>query len=113
MFGVTPTVVGHEPVGMGTETTHDGSWSKNLETEAYADDQGRVVRDAIAAIAATRSGMHVNLVTHAAHGHPREYLFGELTERYGDAVGVEYVEQCGCGGHVSRVTVEEPVGHRE
>jgi putative CGCGG family rSAM target protein len=113
VFGVTPTVVGHDPVRMSTEPAHDGSWSKNLETEAYADDRERIVRDAVAAVEATRPGVHVNLVTHAAHGHPREYLYGELTERFGDAVGVEYVEQCGCGGHVSRVTVAEPVGRRE
>jgi putative CGCGG family rSAM target protein len=95
---------------MSTDAAHDGSWSKNLETEAYADDEERVVGDAIAAVEATRPGVHVNLVTHPAHGHPREYLYEELSESFGDALDIEYVEQCGCGGYVTRVTVEKPLG---
>jgi putative CGCGG family rSAM target protein len=113
IFGTTPTVGAGHRSSMHTDAEHAGSWSKNLETEAYADAERRVVEDAIAAVEATRAGVHVNLVTHAAHGHPREYLYDELTSRFGEAVEIEYVEQCGCGGHVSRVTVEEPVGRRE
>jgi len=42
-----------------------------------------------------------NLVTHGDNGHPSEYLFDALA----DDVDWEYVEQCGCGGHVTRVHV--------
>jgi putative CGCGG family rSAM target protein len=98
---------------MSADAEHDGSWSKNLETEAYADDRDRLVGDAVAAVEATRPDVHVNLVTHSAHGHPAEYLYDELTTRFGDAVGIEYVEQCGCGGYVTRVTVEEPLAREE
>ncbi|TKX82891.1 CGCGG family rSAM-modified RiPP protein, partial [Halorubrum sp. SS5] len=51
----------------------------------------------------TAAGNHVNLVAHGDHGHPAEYLFGALESAFGDAVDVEYVERCGCGGHVVRV----------
>ncbi|MFC5366150.1 CGCGG family rSAM-modified RiPP protein [Salinirubrum litoreum] len=98
---------------MDTESVHDGSWSKNLETETYADDEERLLEDAVAAVAATRPGHHVNLVTHSAHGHPRQYLYEELTAVFGDAVDAEYVEQCGCGGHVTRVAVEGEIDRRE
>ncbi len=49
------------------------------------------------------AGNHVNLVTHANHGHSERYLFSHLDDVYGD--DVEYVQQCGCGGHVTRVYV--------
>jgi hypothetical protein len=48
----------------------------------------------------------VNLVTHEAHGHP-EILYDTLADQFNGAdVEWEYVEQCGCGGHVVRVHVE-------
>lgn len=34
------------------------------------------------------------------HGHPETYLYVTLDEL---DVDYEYVEQCGCGGHVTRV----------
>jgi hypothetical protein len=48
----------------------------------------------------------VNLVTHGAHGDPRDYLWDALdaTPR---PLTVEYVDRCGCGGHVTRVHVHE------
>jgi hypothetical protein len=44
----------------------------------------------------------VNLVTHGDHGHPEEFLFEMLDEAF-ENIDYEYVEQCGCGGHVTRV----------
>jgi len=58
------------------------------------------------AIEHTAAGNHVNLVTHGDHGHPAEYLYAVLEERFGDATGYEHVDQYGCGGHVRKVTVE-------
>lgn len=96
-----------EPV---TRRVHENSWSANLETPHHAEDRDRVLAEAIDAIEATASGYHVNLVTHAAHGHPEWYLWPELAsydEREGTAaLEWEYVSQCGCGGHVTRVRVE-------
>jgi len=94
------TVDDVEPV---TERFHDGSWSANLEREQYADDPDLVVEHAFDAIEHTADGAHVNLVTHGAHGHPEAYLYPELDEYLDDDATYEYVEQCGCGGHVTRV----------
>jgi putative CGCGG family rSAM target protein len=88
-----------------TDRTHDTSWSANLEKPRHADRQGIVVEEALAAVAHTTSDTHVNLVTHADHGHPETYLYDALAAEYGDEVDWEYVEQCGCGGHVVRVHV--------
>ncbi|MUW15925.1 CGCGG family rSAM-modified RiPP protein [Halorubrum sp. CBA1125] len=88
-----------------TDEIHDNSWSANLEKPEYADDPERAVRDACVAIDHTAPGNHVNLVTHATLGHPEDFLYDALSEEY-EGLEWEYVEQCGCGGHVTRVHVE-------
>ena len=88
-----------------TDRMHDNSWSANLEKPVHADDETLVVKQAIDAIDHTVAGNHVNIVTHANHGHPRGYLFDALDTAFGDDIEYEYVEQCGCGGHVTRVHV--------
>ena len=87
-----------------TDRVHDTSWSANLERDFHAEDMSLVVEQALEAVSHTTSGYHVNLVTHGVHGHPETYLFDALRERDGE-LRIEYVEQCGCGGHVSRVHV--------
>ena len=94
---------GIDPV---TDRVHDTSWSVDLEKPAYSDDEDAVIEGAIEAVEHTAPGTHVNLVTHGDHGHPSEYLYLPLEERFGDAIGYEYVDRCGCGGHVTKVTVE-------
>jgi len=89
-----------EPV---TDRMHDNSWSANLEKPRYADAPERARRDAIDAIEHTVPGHHVNLVTHADLGHPSGFLYERLAKH--DDIEWEYVEQCGCGGHVTRVYV--------
>lgn len=71
----------------------------------HTADCDLVVAEAVAAVEHTTAGHHVNLVTHGDHGHPETYLYDALAERF-DGVAYEYVEQCGCGGHVTRVYVE-------
>ncbi|WP_396613629.1 CGCGG family rSAM-modified RiPP protein (plasmid) [Haloferax sp. S1W] len=83
---------------------HDTSWSANLEQSEHAASQRRVVRDALDAVERTANGCHVNLVTHKNHGHPESYLYPAL-EREFDDVDVAFVDQCGCGGFVTRVHV--------
>jgi len=90
-----------EPI---TDTVHETSWSANLEGPEHADDRELVVEQAIDAVTHTASGNHVNLVTHGDHGHPETYLYAELRAAFDDA-RIEYVDQCGCGGHVTRVHV--------
>jgi len=48
----------------------------------------------------------VNTVTHEAHGHPSEYLWEALEDEF-DSFRLEYVDQCGCGGCVTRAHVGE------
>ena len=88
-----------------TDRIHDNSWSANLEKPEHADDRQLVVDQALSAIEHTAPGNHVNLVTHANHGHPEGYLYDVLESEGGDDVEWEYIEQCGCGGHVVRVHV--------
>ena len=92
-----------EPV---TEEMHDNSWSVNLETPEYADGPDRAIRDGIDAIEHTVPGNHVNLVTHGELGHPETFLYDELSAYDEQSIEWEYIDQCGCGGHVTRVYVE-------
>ncbi|USZ69772.1 CGCGG family rSAM-modified RiPP protein (plasmid) [Halorussus salilacus] len=88
-----------------SDRVHDNSWSANLEKPPHADDRDLVVEQAVSAVEHTAEGNHVNLVTHGNHGHPETYLFDALADAFGEGVEWEYVEQCGCGGHVTRVHV--------
>lgn len=92
----------HDPAPV-TERVHDNSWSANLEGPEHAANRSLLVEQAIDAVEHTTPGNHVNLVTHGAHGHPETYLYDALDDAYGDEVEWEYVDQCGCGGHVVRV----------
>jgi putative CGCGG family rSAM target protein len=96
--------VSHDDVAPVTDELHDNSWSANLEKPVHAEDRALVLRGVETAIEHTVPGNHVNLVTHGDHGHPERFLYDDLDDR--DDVGYEYVEQCGCGGHVTRVFVE-------
>lgn len=89
-----------------TDEVHDNSWSANLERPHHADDRDLVIDQAKTAVEHTAPDNHVNLVTHGDHGHPETYLFDALEAAFDGDVSFEYVEQCGCGGHVTRVRVE-------
>ena len=92
-----------EPV---TRREHDVSWSANLEKPHHAADRDLVVAQATDAVEATVPGTHVNLVTHGDHGRPETYLWDELEDEFEDAdLEIEYVDRCGCGGHVTRVHI--------
>lgn len=91
--------------GPVTDHVHEGSWSANLELERHADRE-RVLADAVSAVEHTAPGVHVNLVTHADHGHPETYLYDALAEAFGDDISWAFVDQCGCGGYVTRVHVD-------
>jgi putative CGCGG family rSAM target protein len=101
----SPEERAHESATAVTDTVHDNSWSANLEQPEHAETESTVIKGAISAIEHTTSGNHVNLVTHANHGHPNDYLTDVLEERVEEAIEMEYVDQCGCGGYVLRVHV--------
>lgn len=79
------------------------SWSASLEHGEYSEDRDLVIRHSIEAVEETEKGAYVNLVTPANFGNPEAYLKDVLVERYGDAITMKYIDQCGCGGHVYRV----------
>ncbi|PSP86317.1 CGCGG family rSAM-modified RiPP protein [Halobacteriales archaeon QS_1_68_17] len=95
-----------EPV---TDRIHDNSWPANLETPRYAGDRAAVVEGALTAIDHTAPGNHVNLVTRGDNGHPERYLYQALEDAVDGDLDWEYVQQCGCGGHVTRVSVESAI----
>ena len=95
----------HGPVEPITDHTHECSWSANLEREVHATDRELLLRQARQAVEHTAPGYHVNLVTHGEQGHPESYLTHAIRTAFDD-VRIEYVQQCGCGGHVTRVHVD-------
>jgi len=98
---------GHGAVDRSTDEVHHNSWSANLEAPVHAEDRDQLLTDAFDAVRNTAPGYHVNLVTHGEHGHPANYLFDALAEAFDDeSVQWEYIKQCGCGGHVTRVHVD-------
>ena len=68
-----------------------------------------MISQALDAVEHMAPGNHVNLVSHGEHSHPERYRYDALDEAFEDAVTYEYVQRCGCGGHVTRVHVGEPV----
>ncbi len=88
---------------MANKKLHD--WSENLEAPEYENNKELTIEDAIKAINETSSNYSVNLVTHESLGHPDTYLINVLEETFKDTVSMKYVAQCGCGGHVLKVTI--------
>jgi hypothetical protein len=85
----------------------DGDWSLNLEDEYYERHPEDVFAESVDAIRRTKAGHCVNLVTPGGLGDPREWLIPQLITlvRYEDLPvrEIRYVDECGCGGHVTRV----------
>ena len=82
-------------------------WSLNLEDEAFADHPQELIEEAVRAVEITGFGHYVNLVTPAGAGHPEQGLLGDIKAAI-DSAGlayreIVYVDECGCGGFVSRV----------
>ncbi|MGC5324303.1 CGCGG family rSAM-modified RiPP protein [Brevibacillus sp. SYSU BS000544] len=82
-------------------------WSLNLEDEYYVDHVEELVADAVKGVDETEKGFYVNLVTPAGCGDPASWLIPRL-ELILPAMEIgferiEYVDQCGCGGFVTRV----------
>jgi hypothetical protein len=85
----------------------DGDWSVNLEDAYYGEHPEEVLAESLEAVKRTKEGRYVNLVTPGALGDPREWLIPGLSamlQEAGLAVReIRYIDQCGCGGHVTRV----------
>ncbi|MFC7098919.1 CGCGG family rSAM-modified RiPP protein [Halobaculum marinum] len=107
MTANTDAATGADPhTDSDDDERHDTSWSAKLEEPRHADDEALVCEEAIDAVERTTVGVHVNLVTHGDLGHPETYLYPALSDRFGDDVDWTFVDRCGCGGYVTRVTKE-------
>lgn len=84
-----------------------GGWSLNLEDSHYAEHPQEMLAESVQAVAETSSGHYVNLVTPEEAGDPRDSFIDQLAAallQHGVAFArIDYVSQCGCGGHVVRV----------
>jgi len=86
------------------ELAVDKDWSCDLEAEVYVQDKELLIKDAIKAIEETGDEHFVNLVTPAELGHPDGYLVPILKRTFGDNLSAKFVDQCGCGGFVLKVS---------
>jgi hypothetical protein len=81
-------------------------WSLNLED---VQDAGReeLLSAAIEAVEETAPGYYVNLVTPGTAGHPETVFIPDLVRKLREmnipVRSVQYIGECGCGGHVTRV----------
>lgn len=89
------------------EVFKDGDWSLNLENDYYETHPDEVFIESVDAIRRTKAGHYVNLVTPGGLGDPREWLIPQLIAlvKYADleVKEIRYIDECGCGGHVTRV----------
>lgn len=87
-----------------------GDWSLNLEDPYYETHLDAIFAESLDAIKQTKEGCYVNLVTPGVYGDPRNWLIEPLHAQVRDrnmAVReIRYVDECGCGGHVTRVYMQ-------
>jgi hypothetical protein len=85
----------------------DRDWSLNLEDTFYENNPEEIIKESVEAIQQTSEGCYVNLVTPGKCGDPRDGFIAQLGDRLrieGLAVkAIQFVDQCGCGGYVTRV----------
>lgn len=84
-----------------------GNWSINLELEEYVLDRDLILTDSIQTIMDTKPGHFVNLAVAENHGNPDDYLVPALQEHFGAKINIRFIDQCGCGGYVYRVTLKQ------
>jgi hypothetical protein len=89
------------------ETLKQGDWSLNLEDDYYEAHIEEMLTESVDAVRQTKQGHYVNIVTPGANGDPRSWLIPELLVRLEQAElpiqGIRIIDQCGCGGYVTRV----------
>lgn len=83
------------------------NWSLNLEDPYYEQHEDEILTESIKAIEQTSAGCYVNIVTPGTFGDPQQTFIDELkhqVEKRGiDVQNIVYVDECGCGGFVTRV----------
>lgn len=85
----------------------DKDWSLNLEDAYYAERPDELVRESVEAVAMTAPGRYINLVTPPEAGHPEQGLIGRIETALKTSgtlyERIVYIDECGCGGFVTRV----------
>lgn len=84
-----------------------GDWSLNVEDESYVENREEILNASIDALLRTKPNHFVNIITPGGLGHPEEWfipsLRSRLTELNIPVEGIQYIDECGCGGHVTRI----------
>ena len=82
-------------------------WSLNLEDLYYEDKPNIMIQESVEAVRLTKQGFYVNVVTPSINGDPRNWLIpaleDQLTAQGIDRRDILYIDECGCGGHVTRI----------
>jgi len=89
---------------MSNKELIEKDWSCAMESDEYENNIDLTIKDSLIAVMDTAKGYYVNLVTHEALGNPEAFLIPVLKERFGDSIETRFIDQCGCGGYVLRVT---------
>jgi hypothetical protein len=78
-----------------------------LEDSYYEQNPDELLKEALEAVISTAHGYYVNLVTPGGIGNPElafiPGLIGKLEEEDVPVKKVQYIDECGCGGYVTRV----------
>lgn len=89
---------------MSENNLQKGDWSLDLEHGYGLDDIEEMIEESIRAIERTPKGNYVNIVTPGECGDPQDWLIPALMKTIEkDVDRIRYVDECGCGGHVTRV----------
>lgn len=82
-------------------------WSLNLEDPYYENHLDDLFDESVEAVKQTGKGCYVNIVTPGKHGDPRDWfisrLNGLLEKEAVPFKEIRYIDECGCGGYVTRV----------
>lgn len=82
-------------------------WSLSFEDPYYEKNFEEIFGESIDAVQRTKAGRYVNLITPGVHGDPRNGFIPQLLSRLKQADlavrEVRYIDECGCGGFVTRV----------
>lgn len=84
-----------------------GNWSLNLEDDYYGLNPDELVKESIEAVKGTASGFYVNIVTPSNAGDPNDWIIERITKQLAlektEYEAIQYIDECGCGGYVTRV----------
>jgi hypothetical protein len=91
----------------GIQTMKTKDWSLNLEDIYYEQNPLELLQSAIDAVQNTAPGCYVNLVTPGSLGSPEQGFMPDLLRRLQKenimVKDIQYIDECGCGGYVTRV----------